>query len=35
MREMSIKLWLENLKGTDHSENLDVDGEDIKWILRT
>jgi hypothetical protein len=31
---MYKRFWSENLKGTDHSEDLDVDGKIIlKWIL--
>jgi hypothetical protein len=29
---MHARLWLENLKGKDHSEDLGVDGI-IEWIL--
>jgi len=32
---MHTKFWLENLKGRDHSEDLDVDGRVIlQWILQ-
>jgi hypothetical protein len=32
---MSRKFWSENVKGRDHSENLDVDEKIIlEWILR-
>jgi hypothetical protein len=32
--EMHTKFWSENLKGKDHSEDLDVDGKIIlEWIL--
>jgi hypothetical protein len=30
--EMHTKFWLENLKGRDHSEDLDVDRK-REWIL--
>jgi hypothetical protein len=31
---MNTKLWLENLKGGDHSEELGIDGKIIlEWIL--
>jgi hypothetical protein len=31
---MRTKLWSENVKGRDHSENLGVDGRVVfKWIL--
>jgi hypothetical protein len=30
---MRTKLWLENLNGTDHSEDLGVDGRILEWIL--
>jgi hypothetical protein len=34
--EMVTVFWLENLKGRDHSEDLDVDGRIIlEWILGT
>jgi hypothetical protein len=30
---MLAKFWLESLKGTDHSEDVDIDGRIIlKWI---
>jgi hypothetical protein len=28
-----IKCWLESLKGGDHSEDVDVDGEDMRMDL--
>jgi hypothetical protein len=32
--KMHRKFWLENLKGRDHSEDLDIDGLIIlEWIL--
>jgi hypothetical protein len=32
--EMRTKFWSENVKGRDHSEDLDVDGKIIfEWIL--
>jgi hypothetical protein len=31
---LHTKLWSENLKGREHSENLDIDGRVIsEWIL--
>jgi hypothetical protein len=35
-REMTnaYKIWLENQKGWDHSENLDIDGDNIRTDLR-
>jgi len=30
---MRTKLWPENLKGRDHSEDLDVDRRMFEWIL--
>jgi hypothetical protein len=31
--EMHAKFWSENLNGKDHSEDLGVDGNILKWIL--
>jgi hypothetical protein len=30
---MYAKFWTENLKGRDHSEELNVDGMILEWIL--
>jgi hypothetical protein len=33
MGEITI-FWSENLKGRDHSEDLDVDGRILEWVFR-
>jgi hypothetical protein len=30
---MYRKCWSENVKGRDYSEDLDVDGKTLEWIL--